>query len=90
MRSRDIVLLERELKDRVPPALMRALITICEDQTAMKQQIMALASLFNKLVDNQITIANATDEMRKLSGFYQRMKQAGTEVGSDPSLTGDE
>jgi hypothetical protein len=89
IRSRDIVMLERELTGNVHPKLMKALVNILEDHAAMKQQIMQLAGLFDQLINNQIAQAKAVNQMRSLAPLLQRMKAAGTEVGSDPTITGE-
>jgi hypothetical protein len=87
--SRDIVLLERELRGHVDPRVLKLLIKMNEDLHAHKQMIMQLAALFDKLADNQIIISNATQTLQNMMPHIQRMKQMGMEVGSDPTLTGE-
>jgi hypothetical protein len=85
MNTRDI----RELlRGHIDPKLGKVLISQQEDIAALKQQLMTLAGLFDQLVNNQIAIANASKELQALRPLAQKMKQQGTEVGSDPSLTG--
>jgi uncharacterized coiled-coil protein SlyX len=86
MNTRDI----RELlRGRIDPRLGKVLIAQQEDIAALKQQVMTLAGLFDQLVNNQISIANATKELTALRPLAQKMKQMGMEVSSDPSLTGE-
>jgi hypothetical protein len=85
MNTRDI----RELlRGHIDPKLGKVLISQQEDIAALKQQLMQLAGLFDQLVNNQIAIANATKDLQGLTPLAKKMKQMGTEVGSDPSLTG--
>lgn len=87
--SRDIVLLERELRGHVDPRVLKLLLKMNEDMHAMRQQIMSLAGLFDQMVNNQIVLAGATATMKDMMPHVQRMKAAGMEVGSDPTLTGE-
>lgn len=86
MNTRDI----RELlRGHIDPRLGKVIISQQEDIAALKQQLMALAGLFDRLVNNQIAIAEATKGLQALTPLAQKMKQQGMEVGSDPSLTGE-
>lgn len=87
--TRDLIVLERELTGNVHPAVLKALIKMSGDQAAMKQQIITLAGLFDRLVTNQLELASASTEMQVLMPHMQRMKAQGMEVGSDPTLTGE-
>ncbi len=86
MNTRDI----RELlRGHIDPRLGKVLIAQQEDIAALKQQLMTLAGLFDQLVNNQISIANATKELQVLRPLIQKQKQMGMEVSSDSSLTGE-
>lgn len=87
--TRDLIVLERELTGHVHPSVLKALIKMNGDMTALRQQIMTLASLYDKSMDNQMKIANATEALQNLMPHIQRMKEMGMEVGSDPTLTGE-
>ncbi len=85
MNTRDI----RELlRGNVDPRIGRVLIAQQEDIASLKQMVMRLAGLFNTLVDNQVKQADAVGQLTALRPLAQKMKAMGTEVGSDPSLTG--
>jgi hypothetical protein len=85
MNTRDI----RELlHGHIDPRLGKVLISQQEDIASLKQMVMQLAGLFDKMQDNQLVVINATEELKSLRPLALKMKQQGTEVGSDPSLTG--
>lgn len=89
LNSRDIRQLERALQGNVHPELIKVIIRLIEDSHAQRQMIVTLAGLFDQLVNNQITMANATRAVQDQLPHIRRMKAAGMEVGSDPSLTGE-
>jgi hypothetical protein len=86
MNTRDI----RELlRGSIDPKLGKVLISQQEDIASLKQMVMQLAGLFDQMLNNQITIANATKDLQAMTPLMKKMKQMGMEVGSDPSLTGE-
>lgn len=89
IRSRDIVLLERELTGQIHPALLKTLIRIVEDHNAMKQQIVTLASLMDRMADNQSHTIMATRKLQEQLPLHRRAKELAIRVGSDPTLTGE-
>lgn len=89
IRSRDIVLLERELTGQIHPALLKMLIRIAEDHNAMKQNIMTLASLMDRMADNQSHTVMATRQLQEALPLHKRAKELAIRVGSDPTLTGE-
>jgi hypothetical protein len=89
IKSRDIVLLERELTGQIHPALLKMLVRIAEDHNAMKQQIMTLASLMDRMADNQSHTIMATKQLQSALPLHKRAKELAIRVGSDPTLTGE-
>ena len=89
IKSRDIVLLERELTGQIHPALLKTLIRIVEDHNAMKQQIMSLASLMDRMADTQSHTIMATKQLQEALPLHKRAKELAIRVGSDPTLTGE-
>lgn len=86
MNTRDI----RELlRGHIDPKLGKVLISQQEDIASLKQMVMQLAGLFDKVLNNQIIIANATKELQAMTPLMKKMKEMGMEVGSDPTLTGE-
>lgn len=88
--SREIRMLERALGSaNLHPHVAKVLVQIVEDNHAMKQQIMQLASLFDGLINNQIRQAQAVGKLQALEPHIRKMKELGLAVGSDPTLTGE-
>lgn len=86
MNTRDI----RELlRGNIDPRLGKVLIAQQEDIASLKQMVMHLAGMLNKVFDNQIVQADAVAQLRSMRPLIQKQKQMATEIGSDPSLTGE-
>lgn len=86
MRANDIELLREH---HVPPRLIRVLREMYEEHEALKQQMLTLAGMFDRMCNLTIGSMGAMEALRAKLPHLQALKQQGMEVGSDPSLTGE-
>ena len=85
MRANDIELLRNV---NVPRELIYVLRAMHEDQEAMKQQMMTLAGLFDRMMNTLGQHSAVMGKLQQLAPHIQALRQQGMEVGSDPTLAG--
>jgi|688.fasta_scaffold913314_1 hypothetical protein len=86
--DRDI---RQDLRGKIPPELGRILIEMNGDIHAIRQAIGTLASTLSQLA-HALGIHNAKLaelSQTKANNMHERLAQIGSEVGSDPTITGE-
>ena len=76
----------RELRGSIDPRLGKILIQMNGDIHALRQMVSAMAGQMNQLAD---VMGKQQVVMEHFRPYIQRLKQAGMEVSSDPSVTGE-
>lgn len=74
------------LKGKIDPELGRVLISLNEDNAALKQMVNEIAGMINQLAD---LMGKQQLMMDTFKPYINKMKQLGLDVGSDPTVTGE-
>lgn len=87
---RQLGLSPRTLQSNLHPEALKLILGLADVVYGLQNDVKELAKIFDRLVDNQIVQASAFKELQKNSVTAKRLKEMGIEVGSDPSVTGDD